>query len=225
MVNLSQAPSGRSNPGLWSRARFAAVLLPGMALALALGCAGTNSSSSAPTITSFTPTSGSYASTTTVTVTGTGFSAGVTGAAIGGAAVTTAGSVTGDTTVTFLVPAAAVTGVVSVTTTAGTASSGTMFVVVPSVPGTGVSPASGPINTLVTVSGYGLGVPGIASITLVNNSTNAPTPVTIITQTANQITFNIPEIATPGASTIVLTPSVVDGGNNVDVSFTVQPPS
>jgi hypothetical protein len=186
MVNLSQAPSGRSNPGLWSRARFAAVLLPGMALALALGCAGTNSSSSAPTITSFTPTSGSYASTTTVTVTGTGFSAGVTGAAVGGAAVTTAGTVTGDTTVTFLVPAAAVTGVVSVTTSGGTGSSGTMFVVVPSVTGN-ASPASGPINTPVTVNGYGLGVPGIASITLVNNSTNAQAPVTIITQTATEV--------------------------------------
>jgi hypothetical protein len=218
MVNLSQAPSGRSNPGLWSRARFAAVLLPGMALAL--GCAGTNSSSSAPTITSFTPTSGSYA--TSVTVTGTGFSSGVTGAAVGGAAVTTAGTVSGDTSVTFLVPAAAVTGVVSVTTSGGTGSSGTMFVVVPSVTGT-ASPASGPIKTLVTLNGYGLGVPGIASITLVGPGSNpTPIPVTIVTQTANKITFNIPESATPGASTIVLTPSVVDGGTNVDVSFTVQ---
>ncbi len=225
MANPSKALSGRSNPGWWPRVRLAAVLLPGLAAGLALGCGagiGTGpNNSNPPNITSFTPTFGSYAASTSVVVTGSGFSTGVTGAAVGGVPVTTAGTVAGDTQVTFQVPAAAITGVISVTTKGGTGSSGSLFVVTPTFVAP-IVPTSGPINTPVTVNGYGL--TGIASITIVGPGLNpTPIPVAIVSQSANQIILDIPASAAAGANTIVLALNPIDGTAPIDIPFTVTP--
>jgi gliding motility-associated-like protein len=80
---------------------------------------------SPPTITSFTPTSG--ATGISVTVTGTGFS-GVTGITIGGVAVTSY-TVNSLTSITFTVPAGAVSGNIAITNSIGTATSSGTFAV------------------------------------------------------------------------------------------------
>jgi hypothetical protein len=140
---------------------------------------------------------------TLITVTGSGFEPGgsiaVTGAAVGGVAATSKGTVTSDTQLTFTVPAAAVTGVVSVTTLGGSASFPLVFTVVPGF--AGILPASGPAGTPVTVTGTGL--MGITSVS-VAAGTGPSLAAPILTQTAQQLTFDIPNGASAGSNIITL---------------------
>ena len=176
------------------------IALAGLLLGLAVvSCGPGRTSYVAPTITGISPSYGPV-TTTSITVTGSGFNAGVTGAAVGGVAATAKGTVTGDTQLSFTVPAAAVTGVVSVTTLGGTASFPLVFTVVPGF--TGITPASGPAGTRVT--GTGTGLMGITSVAIAAGS-GPSVAATILTQTAQKLTFDIPNGASPGSSIITLT--------------------
>ena len=103
-----------------------------------------------PTITSFTPTSGAEG--TVVTITGTNFTS--------GAVVTFNGLTAGGfqfmsaTTVKASAPTGATTGPISITTAGGTATSSTPFTVTPPPPTiTSFTPTSGPVGTVVTITG------------------------------------------------------------------------
>ena len=125
-----------------------------------------------PTITSFTPTSAG--STATVTLTGTDFT-GATAVSFGGAAATSF-TVVSATSITAVV-AAGTSGNVSVTTPGGTGVlAGFTFIPAPVI--TSFSPASGPVGTLVTITGTNLGTPtaftigGTAAIVISNTGTS-----------------------------------------------------
>ncbi|GAB2874021.1 beta strand repeat-containing protein [Hymenobacter ruber] len=155
---------------------------------------------SAPTITSFTPTTGTAG--TTVTLTGTNFT-GATTVTVGGITVT-GFTVVNATTITFVLPATAVTGPIVVTTPAGTATSTTSFTVtvaaVPTI--TTLSPAravvGGPAFVL-TVGGTNL-----TATTQVNFRGQNYTAATVTGTTS--ITVNIPAsaIATVGQFTVTV---------------------
>ena len=85
-----------------------------------------SATASAPTVTSFTPANGSVGG--TITITGTNL-AGVTAITVGGVSVTS-WRVVSATSIQFIVPAGALSGVVSVTTPGGTASSTALFTVI-----------------------------------------------------------------------------------------------
>ncbi|MGH2596486.1 MAG: IPT/TIG domain-containing protein [Actinomycetota bacterium] len=108
-----------------------------------------------PTITGFSPTSGPIG--TVVTITGSGFT-GANDVRFNGVSVGTGNfAVSSDIQITATVPSAATTGLISVTTLGGTATSSSTFVVTsPQLPIiTGFSPTSGPIGTVVTITGSG----------------------------------------------------------------------
>ncbi|MDR3671252.1 MAG: IPT/TIG domain-containing protein [Holophaga sp.] len=177
--------SSPSPLGAWLRRARMGVVLPGLVLGVILGC-GAGTSTTAPTITSVTPLYGAYG--TAVTVTGTGFSNTLKNVYFNGVGVTT-GTYTSDTSVTVDVPAAATTGSISAVTSGGTATYAEEFVVLPY--NVALSTSSGVAgSTVVTVSGYGL--MGISTIYITGDSS----PITLLTQTANSITFQIPSNAT-----------------------------
>ncbi len=103
-----------------------------------------------PTISSITPTSGPVG--TLVTVNGTGLTQ-TTKVTIG-TITATSFTVVSDSKVTVTVPTGAKTGKVGITTTGGTVNSATSFSVTPTL--TSFSPASGPVGTVVTLTGTGL---------------------------------------------------------------------
>jgi uncharacterized repeat protein (TIGR03803 family) len=100
-----------------------------------------------PQLTSFTPGSGVV--TASVTITGASLTQ-ATKVTIGGKAASF--TVNSDTQITAKVPAGAKTGQkITVTTTGGTATSAATFTVLPSI--TSFSPSSGPVGTLVKITG------------------------------------------------------------------------
>lgn len=115
------------------------------------------SGAAAPTITSFTPTSGPAG--TVITITGTNLSAATTTAWLGAAHDAPLTNVSG-TSVTVTVPSDAATGAdqLAVFTSGGTAFSGSDFTVTaaatPSI--TSFTPTSGPVGTVITVTGTNL---------------------------------------------------------------------
>ena len=127
-----------------------------------------------PSITGFSPASGAVG--TAVTITGTGFT-GATAVAFNGIA---AGfTVNSATSIGTSVPAAATSGTISVSTDIGTAaSSGAFTVPLPPPSIADFSPASGAVNTVVTITGTGFtGVTAVAfsgtsASYIVNSSTS-----------------------------------------------------
>jgi len=168
----------------------------------------------APRITSFTPTSASVSA--TVTITGANFS-GATAVSIGGAA---AGSFTvnSSTQITATVAAGASTGVVSVTTPWGSGSSSAVFTPSGSVSSsptiTSFTPSSGPIGTLVTITGTNLSTATALAI-------GGAQAESFTVVSATQIT------ATVGAGAVTGVVSVTTSGGSASSSamFTVTVPS
>ena len=210
METLMMQLPGHSTLGTWLRRARVGVLLPGLALGVILGC-GAGTSTTAPTISAISPTYGTYG--TAITVTGTGFSDSLKNVYFDGIGVTT-GTYTSDTSVTVDVPAAAVTGPISVVTSGGTASFAQEFIVVPSF--TSITPDTGEVDTLVTITGYGL--EGVSSITITGYSGT----ILPISKTANQITFDIPAGATVDQDTITLSNSYGSDAAAILIVFTVK---
>jgi hypothetical protein len=157
-----------------------------------------------PAITRLNPTSGLVG--TTVTITGTGFT-GATGVTFNGTAATTF-TVVSATSITVTVPVGATTGAVTVTTPGGTSNGITFTVTLPAPVITSLSPVSGPVGTVVTITGTGfMGATGMSF-----NGT--ATTFTVVSGTS--ITVTVPTGATTGTLT-VLTPN----GTSNSVTFTV----
>jgi hypothetical protein len=98
------------------------------------------------------------------------------------------------TKITTTVPAGATTGTVTVTTGGGTATSPTSFTVIPTPTISGFSPQSGTVGTTVTISGSNLA-----------NATNVAfngVAAAILTDSAGQVTANVPGGATTGKITV-----------------------
>ncbi len=99
-------------------------------------------------------------------------------------------SVDDDSTISFTVGATAVTGKVSVTTPSGIATSVANLVVILPPTITGFTPASGPVGTLVTVSGTNLD-------SVISGTLNGTGVGTITHLTASSIRFAVPLGAAP----------------------------
>ncbi|RTQ45109.1 T9SS type A sorting domain-containing protein [Hymenobacter gummosus] len=162
---------------------------------------GTGTSSTvfalAPTLTSFSPSSGTAAANgvaaTTVTLTGTNL-LGTTAVMFNGVAAASF-SVQSNTSLTATVPATALTGPITVTNAAGTATSATSFAPTPVL--WFMSPGSGPVGTVVTLTGTNLG-----SLTAVrfNGVTSSGSTRT----SATSLTAVVPPGATSGPVTAVV---------------------
>jgi hypothetical protein len=140
-----------------------------------------------PSISGFTPTSGTVG--TTVTINGSAFS-GATDVRFNGTPATF--TVVSYGRITATVPLAADTGKISVTAPSGTASSATNFQVKPTI--SGFSPASGPVGTVVTITGT-----GFAGTTALKFHTTAAS-FSILSPT--MISATVPAGATSGAITV-----------------------
>jgi hypothetical protein len=157
------------------------------------GGSDTSSSSftvlTSPTISGFSPASaGAHA---TVTVTGTNFT-GATAVTLDGAAVPF--SVTSDTRLSLTVPPGATSGAIEVTTPGGSDTSAP-FTVLPPPTITSFSPSTGPVGTVVTISGTNLdGTLGVR----IGSIITVPTAVT-----STSVTFTIPPGAPSGRITIL----------------------
>ena len=128
-----------------------------------------------PTISGFTPGSGGVHS--NVTLTGVNFT-GASRVRVNG--TDAAFAVVSNTTLTFTVPSGATTGTVQVTTPAGVATSAGSFTVSPPPSITSFDVTSGPVGTVVTITGTNLtGTVGVmlGSIIMVPTSVNATTVV------------------------------------------------
>ncbi len=163
-----------------------------------------------PSITSLTPSSGAVG--TAVTIAGANF-----GTTQGTSTVTFNGTLASPTawsasSITAPVPAAATTGNV-VVTVGGVASNGVNFSVTPPPPNiSGLSPVSGPIGTLVTISGSNFGSSQGTSTVSFNG-----TPASPANWSSTSITVPVPTGATTG--NVVVT---VGGQPSNGVNFTVQ---
>ncbi|MES2388879.1 MAG: IPT/TIG domain-containing protein [Bacteroidota bacterium] len=160
----------------------------------------------APTITSFSPAFGWVG--TSVTITGTNFSNASLVQFNGSNAVYT---VNNAQTITATVPAGATTGLIKIVTPGGTAISVNAFTVYPAPAITSFTPASGPIGTVVTLTGTNF--ISISAVTL----NGAAVPYTLVNNTT--ITLTVPAGATSG-----LLRATNGGGTAVSPgSFTVIP--
>lgn len=164
-----------------------------------------------PSISSFTPGSGSPGS--VVIITGTGLSD-ATAVRFGGVNAPTF-TVNAATVITATVPVGAASGTIQVTTAGGTATSASSFTVTaPATPTlTAINPTSGPVGTVVTLTGSFTGV------TLVRLGTTTVTSFTV--NSATQITATVPAGAATGRFYVLAT-----GGLCQSPMFTViQPPT
>ncbi|HJV49789.1 MAG TPA: S8 family serine peptidase, partial [Geothrix sp.] len=139
----------------------------------------------APTVTGLSPSSGPVG--TLVTLTGTGFSD-ASAVTFNGTAATF--TLVSDGSITATVPAGATTGRVSVTTPGGTGSTSTSFTVIPAPTVIALGPTTGPVGTLVTLTGAGFS--GATAVTF--NGT--PASFTVISDVS--ITATVPAGATTG---------------------------
>lgn len=161
----------------------------------------------APTVGGFAPASGPAG--TAVTVTGTSLT-GATAVAFHGTPATSF-TVDSDTQITATVPAGPTTGAISVTTAAGTAASATDFTVIPAPTVGGFAPASGPVGTVVTVTGA-----GFSGATAVAFDDTPATSFAVDSDT--QITVTVPMGATTGRVSVA-TPN---GSGSSATKFTVS---
>ncbi len=129
---------------------------------------------------------------------------GATKVEFGGAPATF--KVVSDTELTAVVPAAAVTGVVSVVTSAGTLTATSNFKVLPTIKS--ISPTSGPVGTVVTITGTGL--TGATSVTVDGKAAS----FTVVSST--EITVTVPSDAKTGKITVTTA-----GGTASSKTFTV----
>lgn len=145
-----------------------------------------------PTITSISPTSGLVG--TTVTITGTNLST-VTSVTLNGLSVTY--TIVSNTSITFVVPVGATSGIVSVTNPDGSANGPTFTVTVPTFPPTitSISPTSGLVGTVVTVNG--------TNFTTVTNVTLNGLNVTFSINSSTQLIFIVPTGATSGTVSVI----------------------
>jgi len=164
-----------------------------------------------PTITNISPASGPIGTSVTITGTGYGTSQGSSTVIFNGTAATpTSWSAT---SITVPVPTGATTGNV-VVTVGGSASNGVAFTVLPTPSITGLSPASGPLGTSVTITGTNFGASQGTS-TVKFNGLNAGS-----TSWSNtSITTQVPDGASSG--NVVVT---VGGVPSNGVDFTVTAP-
>ena len=162
----------------------------------------------APTITGFTPASGPAG--TSVTINGTNLT-GATHVRFNGVNQPAFTVNPTGTQITATVPTNATTGPIAVTTPGGTATSATNFTVTVAAPTiTGFAPASGPVGTVVNISGTTL-----TGATSVKFNGTAATTFTIVS--ATQINATVPAGATSG-TLAVTTPG---GTATSTASFTV----
>jgi hypothetical protein len=139
-----------------------------------------------PTITSFTPTSGPVG--TVIVVTGTNFT-GTTAASVDGVQATF--SVVSNTVEDVTVPALATTGAVHIKTPSGLAVSATNFTVLPAPTITSFTPTSGPVGTVIVVTGTGFTGTTAASVD------GFPAAFTVVNNTTEDVT--VPSAASTGA--------------------------
>ncbi|MDB5267941.1 MAG: hypothetical protein JWP58_981 [Hymenobacter sp.] len=172
----------------------------------------------APTITSFTPTTGAAGA--TVTLTGTNFT-GATIVTVGGINIT-GFTVVNATTITFVLPATAVTGPIVVTTPGGTATSTTSFTVTPAA-----------VTPVITQLAPGVQVVGGAAVTFVITGTGFTSTSTVnfngvsypqTTSTATSIEALIPASAFTTAGSFPVTVTNTAGTSNA-FTFTVNNPT
>jgi hypothetical protein len=221
MGKPNKALAGHATSSRWLRG----ALLSGMALGLMLGCGGANSKPAAPTITLVTPNDGSYPTVTPIAVTGSGFVSGVSSLNVYiGSVLTGTVILSGDTGFTFLLPAAAVTAPIKVTTDGGTATYATDFVVWPkiqSVVATGTagdgSPEGAP-GSSVTINGWGL-----MGVNAIDFGTSTIPSSSFTLDTANAITFKVPDGFAAGATSFALQQdNSPTAANLLVVNFTVN---
>ncbi len=140
----------------------------------------------APALSNLSPPSGPVG--TSVTITGTNLT-GATAVSFGGSSASFV--VNSATQITATVPAGASTGLVTVTTTGGTSNGITFTVTAPAPTLTGISPASGPVGTSVTLTGTsftgatGVSFNGTAATFTVNSATSISTTVPAGASTGN----------------------------------------
>ena len=162
-----------------------------------------------PTITSFTPTGGLAG--TVVTVLGSNFT-GTTAVAFNGTAVASF-TVVSATQLTATVAAGTTTGPITITAPTGTVTSATSFVVGAPPVITSFTPTTGPVGTVVTITG--------TDFTLVSQvKFNSTVAVTFTVVSSTQITATVPT----GASTGPIAVTTAVGTAVSASSFTVIPP-
>ena len=169
----------------------------------------------APTITSFSPISGPVG--TSVTVTGSHFT-GTTGVTVGGVAATSF-SVLSATSLSFAIPAGAVTGPIAVTNPSGSATSSTSFTVVPIPTITSFSPTGGAVGITVAITGSNF--QNASGLTF--NGTTAPGYV--VDNTGTSITVNVPTGATTGLIQVTTPGGTASSGSSFTVSTPAPGPS
>ncbi|RZL13623.1 MAG: hypothetical protein EOO62_07610 [Hymenobacter sp.] len=208
-IRVQPAPGNAPSRRSFLRYTGASVALGSLWLA---SCKKDNEPVARPTITSFTPTSGMAG--TTVTVTGTRFT-GATAVQLGSVSVSY--TVLSDTSLTFVVPNGAPSGLIVVGTPSGPVSTADPFtitttpVVAPTI--TSVAPTSALPSATVTLTGTNF--TGVTALT-VNGIAATPTVVS-----ATTLTFVVPAAAQAGVATIVVTGPGGLATNNT--AFTVLP--
>jgi hypothetical protein len=116
--------------------------------------------------------------------------------------------VVSDTELTAIVPAAAVTGAVKVITSKGTLTATSKFKVLPTIKS--INPTSGPVGTLVTVTGTGL--TGATKVTV------GGVAATFKAVSSTDVQVKVPTTAKTGAISITTA-----GGTASSAKFTVTP--
>ena len=163
----------------------------------------------APTITSFTPTSGPVGTVTTLT--GTGLS-GVSAVRFHNSSATVFSANAAGTQLTVTVPKGAATGTITVTTPGGSVKTATNFTVISPPTITSFTPISGPVGTVVTLTGTNFG--GVSAVRFHNANAK--------TFSANaggtQLTVTVPS----GAGTGTITVTTPGGSVKTATSFTVH---
>jgi hypothetical protein len=172
-----------------------------------LGASTTNFTvAAATTITSFSPANGAVGS--TVTITGTGFT--------GASAVSLDGypasyTVVNATTITFIVPSGAATGVIHVKVGSTVAASSTNFVVVGVPVITSFTPTSGPVGTVIAVTG--------SSFTGITAASVDGYPATYVFNSDSSVSVTVPKGASTGAIHIKNTQGLGASSTNFTVTM------
>ena len=161
----------------------------------------------APAISNLSPPNGPVG--TSVTITGTNLT-GATAVSFGGSSASFV--VNSATQITATVPVGAATGLVTVTTVGGTSNGITFTVTAPAPVLTGISPASGPVGTSVTLTGSnfsgatGVSFNGTAALFTVNSATSISTTVPAGASTGN-VTVTTPSGTSGGQLFTVTVPA------------------